>query len=332
MLKIILSIPLLFLISCSKPSARLYKFEGQIMGTYYVVKLYSEERTDGLGEQIKSRLDELNAIFSTYDPNSELSRINKAQAGKEITMSEELREVLELSAQINKEASGYFDVTVGPIVNAWGFGPDGKRKRPTEKELNELRAKVGMHQFKLEGPKLVKSKSDIYIDLSAIAKGYAVDKILELVQSKGFKSALVEIGGEVRAFGKKPDGASWLIGIEKPEEKLGQGIQAIVALNDSAMATSGGYRNYVKYGDAIFTHTIDPIKGVPANNRMISVTIVDSSCVKADAYATAMLAMGADKALALAKKLKLAAYFIVKKGENIDIIVTDSLKPYLQEM
>ncbi|MCO4755378.1 MAG: FAD:protein FMN transferase [Bacteriovoracaceae bacterium] len=302
------------------------------MGTYYVVKLYSEERTDGLGEQIKSRLDELNAIFSTYDPNSELSRINKAQAGKEITMSEELREVLELSAQINKEASGYFDVTVGPIVNAWGFGPDGKRKRPTEKELNELRAKVGMHQFKLEGPKLVKSKSDIYIDLSAIAKGYAVDKILELVQSKGFKSALVEIGGEVRAFGKKPDGASWLIGIEKPEEKLGQGIQAIVALNDSAMATSGGYRNYVKYGDAIFTHTIDPIKGVPANNRMISVTIVDSSCVKADAYATAMLAMGADKALALAKKLKLAAYFIVKKGENIDIIVTDSLKPYLQEM
>ena len=302
------------------------------MGTYYSVKVVSASRDGELARDIKLSLDKLNKIFSTYDPNSELSKLNTASNHVKIPISEELKYILELSKSIHTETAGYFDVTVGPIVNAWGFGPDKNKKRPSEDELKLLKKNVGMELFSVDDNLFQKSKKDLYIDLSAVAKGYAVDMVMKFLKERGIKSGLVEIGGEVKATGVKPNGKEWLIGIEKPNETLGEGIQAIVTLKDMAMATSGSYRNYVKYGDEVFGHTIDPTSGVPANTNVISVTVLHSECANADAYATAMLAMGIRKAKNLAKKLKLAAYFIVKNGERVDIVSTEAFKPFMKEI
>lgn len=302
------------------------------MGTYYSVKVVSASRDGELARDIKLSLDKLNKIFSTYDRNSELSKLNTASNHVKIPISEELKYILELSKSIHTETGGYFDVTVGPIVNAWGFGPDKNKKRPTEDELKLLKKNVGMELFSVDDNLFQKGKKDLYIDLSAVAKGYAVDMVMKFLKERGIKSGLVEIGGEVKATGVKPNGKEWLIGIEKPNETLGEGIQAIVTLKDMAMATSGSYRNYVKYGDEVFGHTIDPTSGVPANTNVISVTVLHSECANADAYATAMLAMGVRKAKNLAKKLKLAAYFIVKNGERVDIVSTEAFKPFMKEI
>ncbi|MBC77892.1 MAG: hypothetical protein CME64_17935 [Halobacteriovoraceae bacterium] len=319
------------LIGCSK-KPNLLTYEGQIMGTYYSVKLFAESSDPKLSTKIKNELERVNNVFSTYEKDSELSRLNRSKAGEKIMLGQELMYVLDLSKRIHSQTSGYFDVTVGPVVNAWGFGPDKIRMRPSKQKLKSLKENVGMELFSLDEKSVQKKKKDVYIDLSAIAKGYAVDHLLLFLKKQDYKSALVEIGGEVRSLGKKLNGKPWLIGIEKPSESLGKGIQAVVALENMAMATSGSYRNYVKYGDEVFGHTIDPITGEPANNTMISVTVLSPECAKADAYATAMLAMGIDKAKELAKKLKLAAYFIVKKGERVDIVMSEAFKPFIKEI
>lgn len=304
------------------------------MGTYYSVKLVAQKglNREKLHNEIETSLKRVNSVFSTYIKSSELSKLNQLSPGQESRLSPEMARLLELSKKIYKESGGYFDVTVGPIVNAWGFGPDGKQKRPSEEKLEKLKNTIGMELFEVRDLAFSKKTQGLYIDLSAIAKGYGVDHVHEMLADKGFSSSLVEIGGEVRASGKKPDGTSWLIGIEKPSESLGAGIQAIVTLSDMAMATSGSYRNFVKYGDEIFSHTIDPVTGRPAHNNVISVTVLASTCAEADAYATAFLAMGREKGLALAKKLGFPAYFIVKKeGESV-IMATDTFNTYLREI
>lgn len=304
------------------------------MGTYFRVKIAAELQEDraSLQKAIEDRLAQLNAVFSTYAKDSELSHLNQAEAFKELEISKEMNEVLSLSKDVSTKSEGYFDVTVGPLVNAWGFGPGGRQKRPLDPEIKKLQEKVGMDLFEIRNAKkFIKTKKELYIDLSAVAKGYAVDKVLEMLEGKGYRSVLVEVGGEVRVLGKKPDGSDWLIGIEKPSEKLGTGIQAVVKLFDMAMATSGSYRNYVKYGDDVFSHTINPVSGRPARNNVISVTVLAPTCALADAYATAFLAMGHEKGLSSAKKLGLPAYFIVKKGERTAILMTESFKPFVEK-
>lgn len=329
-----LSVTFLWAFSCS-PKKQVYSFQGETMGTYYSVKVAADSDLDRtkLSAHIESRLKRLNSIFSTYDPGSELSKLNQAKAKTVVEITDEMEDVLLTSKEVYQKTQGYFDVTVGPVVNAWGFGPESAVERPDLAELEDLEAKIGMDLFEVkDGNKFEKSKKDLYIDLSAIAKGYAVDRLFASLQEKGFKSILVEIGGETRALGRKPSGAPWLVGIEKPSDKLGQEIQAVVKLEDLAIATSGSYRNFKEYGDQVFSHTIDPTTLRPAQHKLISVTVLAPACAIADAYATAMLAMGVEKALLLAKKLRLPAYFLVKKGANVDILMTDSFKQYLQEI
>lgn len=320
--------------SACSPGSRIESFRGSTMGTYYSVKVAASANIDrrALKSEIEKTLDHLNDVFSTYLEDSELSRINRLERGQTASVSPEMRRLLGMSKNVWRKTDGYFDITVGPLVNAWGFGPDKNKKRPDKKELAQARANTGMEKFSLSDTgEFQKKRAGVYLDLSAAAKGYGVDQVHEMLTAKGFKSVLVEIGGEVKASGKKPGGESWLIGIEKPTEELGAGIQAVVALDDMAMATSGSYRNYVKYGDEVFSHTIDPVNKAPAQNNVISVTVLNSSCALADAYATALLAMGGEKALETAKKLELAAYFIVKKGSKTGIVSTKRFKSFLKE-
>lgn len=325
----------IFLWSCQQEQAKIHEISGETMGTYYSLKFAGIEDSllSGVKSKVEQRLESINKVFSTYMEDSEISKVNRAKAKVPIALSEEMGLLLELSKEIHSQTDGYFDVTVGPIVNAWGFGPDGKRKRPTENELKKLKEVTGMNKLGMPNARtLVKKFNETYIDMSAIAKGHGVDKLLELLISEGAQSALVEIGGEVRTLGLKPGGSPWLVGIEKPSQKLGgAGLQEVVALKNMAMATSGSYRNFVRFGDQVFSHAIDPQTGRPSLSDVISVTVMAPKCATADANATAFMSMGSEKGLKMAKKLGLPAYFIVKKGDESAILMTDSFKPFLQK-
>lgn len=297
------------------------------MGTYYSVKVYTDEDPALLKTQVETVLQEVNQVFSTYIEDSEISLINK-QNGK-IKITPVFQEVLELSFKINKESQGAFDPTVGPVVNLWGFGPNKERIEPSKEQIAKALSSIGLEKLKLENNKLIKPTKDIYIDFSAIAKGQGVDDLGLVLESRGIKNYLVEIGGEVRARGKKENGESWLIGIEKPSEKLGESIQKVIKLNDLSIATSGGYRNYLKYGDHIFTHTINPKTGYPITHKLVSVSVLDPSCAKADAWATAFMVLGDEKGLEIANRFGLKAYFLVKTKQGFLEKVSDSFKENL---
>tara|TARA_B100001971_G_scaffold215182_1_gene259137 strand:- start:83081 stop:84067 length:987 start_codon:yes stop_codon:yes gene_type:complete len=302
------------------------RLKGKIFGTYYSVITYGKEKEpEVLRKEIDQLLTRLDYIYSTYKSDSELSKLNNFHSEDTIGLTSELFNVLKISEEVYQDTDGFFDVTVGPIVNAWGFGPDGVQKRPSEKELKILSQLVGMDKIKLfDNGDIKKINKNIYIDLSAIAKGHAVDEVSEYLKRSEFKSALVEIGGEVRAYGKKPDGTDFRIGIEKPSEVQSGEIVNVVALDNMSLATSGSYRNYKKYQDKVFSHTIDPKTKKPAQNKVISVTVVHEKCVYADAYATALMAMGAKKALEFANNKGLGIYILVKNGEKIDTLTSNS--------
>jgi thiamine biosynthesis lipoprotein len=287
------------------------------MGTYYSVKVVgSDVDREALKVQVDGLLKEVNNVFSTYIKDSELSKLNKSHLSIPIEITPVLAEVLKLSKSIYEDSEGAFDVTIGPLVNLWGFGPDKIRKQPTDQEIMKKMNDVGSDHFKLTESTIIKSKPNLYIDLSAIAKGQGVDDVALILSSIGFKSFLVEIGGEVRGQGLKPDGSKWRIGIEKPSEELGQAIQKVIDLENMSIATSGGYRNYLKYGDKIFSHTINPKTGRPVDHKLVSVSVLNPSCAVADAWATAFMVLGAEKGLDIANRLGLKAYFLVKTDKG----------------
>lgn len=302
--------------SCQKAKDTVH-ITGSTMGTYYSVKVVAEKSDkEKLKVQIEELLKEVNQVFSTYIQDSELSKLNANKSLKEIKITPVLMEVLRQAKRVYTESEGAFDVTVGPLVNMWGFGPDKKRNKPTSEMIDQALKNIGADKFKLTEDSVIKSNSSLYIDLSAIAKGQGVDDVSLILKSLGYKNFLVEIGGEVRASGTKLDGSSWRVGIEKPSPKLGQAIQKVIALDNMSIATSGGYRNYLKYGDKVFSHTISPKTGLPVEHMLVSATVLDSSCAVADAWATAFMVLGSRKGLEIANRLGLKAYFLVKTDKG----------------
>lgn len=311
------------LISCTGEK-KLIKVQGETMGTYYKVVTYGTESSKDLKEDIDKFLRLFNDVFSTYIPSSEISKINKSEL-ESFMVTDSMNKILELSLDISTKSNGYFDITVGPLVNAWGFGPDGKRKIPTNDEIKELLKSIGYSKLKHKDGRLDRPKG-MYLDLSAIAKGFGVDELVKFLEFKGHGNLLVEIGGEVRTRGKKQDGSLWKVGIEGPSEKLGKKLSKVLQLDNLSMATSGSYRNYKKYGDDIFHHTIDPKTGKPANHQTISVSIVSEYCADADAWATALMSMGVEKGIELANKMDLLAYFQYKEGSEVKVISSNKFQ------
>jgi thiamine biosynthesis lipoprotein len=326
----------LFLIGCSSDPHEMWTFKNKIMGTYYVVKVEKGEsklKTKQIEQEIHGLLTDINMIFSTYESKSELSILNQLSAKTNMMLSSELIEVLNLSQEVHKKSAGAFDVTIGPLVNAWGFGPDGVRRQPRAEDITKLKSKIGMNKFQLSKDGTVqKVIKDLYIDLSAVAKGYAVDKVIEYLKGRGFSTALVEIGGEVRTMGKKEGQKAWKIGIEQPTETFGKGIHKVVPLVDMSMATSGSYRNFRKYGEQVFTHTINPTTGKPVTHKLISVTVIDKNCATADAYATALMVLGPEKGFELVEKEGMMAYFLVKTEKGIEARPSTRFGQYLQSI
>jgi thiamine biosynthesis lipoprotein len=315
------------------PDAQVIGFDGLTMGTSFSLRWVDTrpERVEELRPLVAALLVEINRQMSTYIEDSELSRFNQAPAGTRMEVSEALAEVVGEALRISTLSNGAFDVTVGPLVNLWGFGPDGRIiKAPSADTINATRARTGYDNLSLEGRQLAK-RGDQYVDLSAIAKGYAVDRLAALLQQQGVESYLVEIGGELRAAGHKPDGQPWRIAIESPVAGERQ-VERVIAVSDVGIATSGDYRNYFEEDGQRFSHTIDPRTGYPIRHRLASVTVLRERCAEADALATTLMVLGDEAGYDFAVEQGIAAFFIIKQADGFVEKATPEFDHYLQEV
>ena len=285
------------------------------MGTTYSVQLVDPPQTvepAALQDRVDDVLADINASMSTYDAGSELSRFNASSSTDWYGVSAELAGVVAAAQAVSEASGGSFDITVGPLVNLWGFGPgEGSGVPPSPEQVSaaKLRTGYGKLHVRLSPPALRKSDPDLYVDLSAIAKGYGVDRVAALLDAAGIENYLVEIGGELRARGLNVRREPWRIAVERPDP-AGRTVQQVVALTDAAMATSGDYRNFFEAGGTRYSHTIDPATGRPVTHDLASVTVVGADAMHADAHATALLVMGVDRGQTFARTSGLAALFI----------------------
>lgn len=295
------------------------------MGTSYSVLI--TQLSHGITEQtvqleIESILERVNQQMSTYRQDSELSRINQSSAKQWLTISPELFEVIHYAQSVSEQTDGAFDVTVGPLVNLWGFGPSKSGQtlfesvKPTDEQIAKAKKRLGYHslEIKQETSQLRKSFSDLYIDLSAIAKGYGVDAVATYLDSLGIQSYLVEIGGELRGKGQSPRGDYWRVALEKPVPGQRM-VQRVIEIADFAVATSGDYRNYFEKEGVRYSHTIDPRTGSPINHALASVTVLSEKTMLADSWATALMVLGEEAGYKLAEENGLAAYFLYRQGD-----------------
>ena len=309
------------------PERLLYTFQGSTMGTYFVVKLVepaerelSAEAQEQLMEEIEQSLGHVDQLMSTYREDSELSLFNASSSTEALPISAQTATVLATALEVAESTHGALDITVGPLVNAWGFGPDfDEPPVMDEPRLSELRARVGYHHLSLGSESVTKARPDLYVDLSSLAKGFAVDQVVVRLTELGHTDLMVEVGGEVRASGLNLQGEVWRLGIERPASEPGR-VQRIVGLADSAMATSGDYRNYRERNGVRLSHIIDPRTGRPIGHRLASVSVIHRSCMRADALSTALMVLGPEEGLSYADREGLAALFLVRDGETFQEI------------
>lgn len=304
------------------------RLSGPTMGTTYNIT-YLDDQDRDLKSSIDSLLEVFNQSLSTYIPGSELSKFN---SGDTLDYGlPYLYPVLEASKKIYENTNGAFDPTVGPLVNIWGFGPRGPELKDSV-DISILLKTVGFTKIEFDKKHVRKKVTGIYLDFSAIAKGYGSDVVANFLSSKGIQNYLVEIGGELVAKGVNEKGELWKVGINRPEESANASdLMGIVALQDRAMATSGNYRNFYMRDSLRISHTIDPATGYPVNHSLLSATVVAKDCMTADAYATALMVMGKDKAIALDEELdEIEVFLIFDDGTGkFGTFSSESLKPFL---
>ena len=301
--------------------AQVHEFTGLTMGTSWSVLVNAGELPVSRQEmqtEFNATLNRVNMAMSSYLPESELSRINDRDSTGWLTVSASLLRVLQAAQEISRSTRGAFDVTIGPLVNLWGFGPEQDFTVPGEQQVNNARRLVGYDKLHLDAaaPALKKAHGGMYIDLSAIAKGYAVDEIAGYLDRLQLDNYLVEIGGEIRARGVNDKNKPWQIGIENPVAGA-RSVRKIIRLENTAMATSGDYRNYFEKDGSSYSHTIDPRTGRPVTHRLASVTVLHPSTMLADTWATGLLVLGPDEGYATALENGLDAYFIVRTDTGV---------------
>ncbi len=322
------------LTGCSEKSAELLSFSGFTQGTTYSVIYYN---TAGIGtEEMQKNIDQLFADFdnslSTYNPGSIISRIN---ANEEAVPDSLFMAVFNRSREVWEMTGGLFDITAGPLVNAWGFGPDAK-KRFDESKLDSLMNLVGMDKVRIVDGKVVKDNPAMYLDVNAIAQGYSADVAGKYLEKLGVLSYLVEIGGEVRTHGTKKKGESWKIAVDKPEDNNfipGQDVQTIIALSGRSLATSGNYRKFYIENGVKYSHTINPLTGHPVMHNLLSTTIIADDCMTADAIATACMVMGLEKAKEFLTAHSELEGYLVYSGEDgaFATWMTEGMENYISE-
>ena len=322
-----------FISGCSKAPENV-SLAGNTMGTTYHIKVVANDKlpdAQTLQAEIDTALELVNDQMSTYRPNSELSRFNQSALGQSVEVSADTIKVIQAGIDLNAVTNGALDITLGPLVNLWGFGPDKRPVDvPSQAELDAAKAKMGIHSLVIDGNIMHKTNADLYVDLSSIAKGFGVDKVASLLDKYQPSGYLVEIGGELSIKGNKGDGEPWRVAVEQPSDD-GRAIQQVIEPGLMAMATSGDYRNYYEEDGQRFSHLIDPRTGYPIHHRLASVTVLHKECMIADGYATAMMVLGTQASLELANKEHLAIMLIEKQDDGFKVFYSDAFKPYLIE-
>ena len=325
------------LAGCEKPAAErpMVEIHGRTMGTFYGVKVVGDfpGGQPALQTQVDSLLKHYNDEISTYDPNSSLSKFNQQQTTAPFPVSQEMADILISAVRVGQRTQGVLDVTVGPLVNLWGFGPDKRPiKTPTDEQIAAARQRVGIQHLHVDvsadHAALRKDVPNIYVDLSTIGEGFGADKVAEFLESRGVHNYLVEIAGASRSRGVNAKGEPWKLAIQKPTDELDE-VQAIVKPDGRAISTSGSYRNYYELDGQRYSHIIDPATGKPITHRLVSATVITPTALEADGLDTALMVMGPEKAMAFAKQQRLAVYLVIKTDKGFKAEYSESIEPYL---
>ncbi len=324
---------LLVLVGCEKPAEQVH-LSGPTMGTSYNVKYIKADgqpQPDALQTEIDRLLEQVNDQMSTYRKHSELSKFNQYQGTEPFSVSPETAKVVTEAIRLNGLTQGALDVTVGPLVNLWGFGPEARPDVvPTDEELATRKANIGIEHLSVEGNTLSKTLPHLYVDLSTIAKGWGVDVVADYLQSQGIANYMVEIGGEIRLKGLNREQVAWRIAIEKPSVEE-RSIQDIIEPGEMAIATSGDYRNYFERDGIRYSHIIDPKTGKPIRHKVVSVTVLHPSSMTADGLSTGLMVLGEEKGMAIANQHNIPVFMIVKTQDGFEELASEAYKPYLNQ-
>lgn len=309
--------------------------QGKTMGTFYHVKVVGDfpGGQAALQQEVDALLKHYNDEISTYDPNSSLSKFNQLQSTEPYAISQDLADLLICGLRTGQRTGGLLDMTVGPLVNLWGFGPDKRPvKMPTDDQIEQARERVGIQKVHVEVSSdhatVRKDQPNIYVDLSTFGEGFGADKVAAFLEEKGVHNYLVEIAGASRSRGVNAKGQDWKLAIQKPTDEIAE-VQAIIQPNGRAVSTSGSYRNYYELDGKRFSHVIDPRTGKPITHKLVSATVITPTALEADALDTALMVMGPDDALAFANKEGLPVYLVVKTEKGFEARYSASFKPYL---
>ncbi|MEW7290980.1 FAD:protein FMN transferase [Aquimarina sp. 2304DJ70-9] len=317
--KFILIVLVGFLVSCKKePEPQLNFTNGEAFGTTFSIQFIDEKEVD-FSKSYDSLVTVINRSMSTYIKDSDISKIN--QGDTTVVIDDHFKNVMTTSKKTYKETKGAFDPTIGVLVNAWDFGPEGKIMALDSLKIDSLLLSVGLDKIILKGDKIVKSNPNTFIDFNALAKGYAVDVFAEFLEHNGFENYLVEIGGEIRGKGsniikQKP----WRIGVEDPNFDEEQSYSKVISLTNEAMATSGSYRKYkIDEKGNRYAHIIDTQTGYPHKSNLLSVSVLTDTCIEADAYATALMSMGLEKSKQFLKTHPELKVFFIYENQNKEL-------------
>lgn len=313
-----------------QPPAEVH-LSGPTMGTTYNIKFVANENVKP--QQLQTEIDTLllgiNQLMSTYITDSELSRFNQYRGTDNFPLSGETLKVMGEAKRIGKLSEGMLDVTLGPVINLWGFGPQNRpEKIPSEQEIAKAKSISGLDKLLLGDTWASKLEPELYVDLSTIAKGYGVDRVAELLEQHQLHDYLVEIGGELRVSGSKSSGLAWVIAVEKPLNTK-RAVQKFISVGNNALATSGDYRIYYEEDGLRYSHLINPLTAKPITHNLVSVTVVHPSSMTADGLATALNVMGKDKALMIAEQNNLAVLLITRENDEYIEYTTPQFAPFI---
>lgn len=305
------------------------------MGTFWRISLagVAPERKASLQKAVQQQLDEDDHQLSTWKNDSVLSRFNQYRGSDPQPVSENMADIVSLSLRIGRKTAGAMDITVGPLVNLWGFGPDKQPlKEPTQAQIDAAKALTGLQHLqviqKVEGAYLQKDLPGLYVDLSTVGEGFATDHLARLMEKEGINSYLVSVGGAVLTRGKNAQGQPWKVAIQKPTDRE-NAVQAVVDLQGHGISTSGSYRNYYELDGKRISHVIDPVTGRPIQHKLVSATVIATTALEADGWDTGLMVLGEEKAKALALRENLAVYLIEKQGEGFSSWMSPQFKAFI---
>lgn len=331
---------LILLTSCKEdappvPARPFTHLEGKTMGTFYSVKISGElpENQEQLRQEIDALLEQANDEISTYRSHSTLSRFNAYQGNDPQPIGSGMADIILAAQRIGRATGGAMDITVGPLVNLWGFGPQQRPDAiPDPQQIENARQQTGLRHLRLfsnhQGEWLQKDLPSLYVDLSTLGEGYGADLLAKLMMRKGISNYLVSVGGAISSRGVNAQGHPWRVAIQKPTDRE-NAVQAAVDLQGYAISTSGSYRNYVEQDGVRYSHVIDPATGRPITHQLVSATVIAPTALEADGWDTGLMVLGTEKALALAQRQGLAVYLISKTENGFTAVMTPQFKAFL---